>query len=274
MEKLAIVILNYLNYQDTIECVDSIRRMEYDIAGIVIVDNGSANESYEVLKKKYNGDSKIIVENTGKNLGFARGNNYGIKIARARLSAEFVYVVNNDVIFQQEDFFKILLGEYDDKIGMIGSKILLKNQKIQTKYYVYVTLKEVMRGYIERWLIKCDKTVWIYGLPRVDDRKMKQVLHGCGILFTPAFFRVYKGFYPKTFLYCEEEILFLICERYGLTQKYAENAWIYHKEDQSSEMSFQNSSIVKRKYAFKSYKYVVWWSLKNSLLKVIKNRSF
>ncbi len=267
MENLAIVILNYLNYQDTIECVDSILQMEYDINGIVVIDNGSANESFEVLKEKYRDNSRIIVESTGKNLGFAKGNNFGIKIAREHFGAEFVYVVNNDVIFQQKDFFEILLKEYDDSIGVIGSKIVLKNHSVQSKYYAYVTLKEVLRGYIERWLIELDKKVWTYGLPGVDDRKKKQVLHGCGLMFTPAFFKVYKGFYPKTFLYCEEEILFMICEHYGLKQKYVEEAWIYHKEDQSSEMSFENSNAIKRKYAFQGYKYVVWWSFKNCIYK-------
>ena len=53
MGKIGIVILNYLNYLDTIECVDSIRQMDYKIAGIVIVDNGSYNESYSILGKIY-----------------------------------------------------------------------------------------------------------------------------------------------------------------------------------------------------------------------------
>ena len=52
MEKISIVLLNYLNYTDTLECVNSILEMEYELAGIVIVDNHSNNESFQKLYKK------------------------------------------------------------------------------------------------------------------------------------------------------------------------------------------------------------------------------
>ena len=50
MQKLGIVILNYLNYKDTIECVNSILNMGYPVEGIVIVDNHSENDSFKILK--------------------------------------------------------------------------------------------------------------------------------------------------------------------------------------------------------------------------------
>ena len=43
MNKISIVVLNYLNYVDTIECVDSILEMKYKFEGIIIVDNNSKN---------------------------------------------------------------------------------------------------------------------------------------------------------------------------------------------------------------------------------------
>lgn len=49
MNKISIVVLNYLNYVDTIECVDSILEMKYKFEGIIIVDNNSKNKSYRVL---------------------------------------------------------------------------------------------------------------------------------------------------------------------------------------------------------------------------------
>lgn len=61
MEKISIVLLNYLNYTDTLECVNSILEMEYELAGIVIVDNHSNNESFQKLYKKYAQSDKIIV---------------------------------------------------------------------------------------------------------------------------------------------------------------------------------------------------------------------
>lgn len=272
MKKVAIVILNYLNYQDTIECISSIGKMKYDVAGIVIVDNGSANESYEVLKNLYKKEKKVSVVKARQNYGFAKGNNIGISIARKRYQADFVYVVNNDVVFEDTHFFEKLLSAYDDSTGVIGSRIILKNNVVQPRYFSYVTFPEVINRYVRFWLIQKDRLIWIQGLPKLNENTRKEILHGCGLLFTPVFFKKYKGFYPRTFLYAEEDVLYLMCERYNMKQKYVEDAYIFHKEDQSSEMSFQNNSKVKQKYVFESYKYVVWWALKIFILEKIRKR--
>ena len=273
MNRIAIVILNYLNYEDTIECVESIKKMNYDLAGIVIVDNGSNNDSYSIIKRQYGKEKTISIIKTGKNYGFAKGNNIGMQIARQRYHADFVYVVNNDVLFQDPEFFEKLLSVYDENTGIIGSKIILKNNIVQPQYFSYVTFPEVLICYIRFWLIDRKKEIWIQGFPALKEDKKIAILHGCGLLFTPAYFKKYIGFYPKTFLYTEEEILYLICQRYQIKQKYTESTYIIHKEDQSSMLSFQNSSEIKQKYVFKSYKYVVWWALKNEIFKRIRKRS-
>lgn len=99
-----------------------------------------------------------------------------------------------------------------------------------------------------------------------------EVLHGCALLFTPVFFNFYSGFYDKTFLYAEEQILYLMCKYAGITQEYVPTCKIYHKEDQSSEMSFGNDKHIDIKYNLKSYKWVVWWSFKCFLKKLSKHR--
>ena len=67
------VILNYKTYQDTIKCVQSIvNTIDTDNYFIVIVDNGSDNESLEVLNKEYEKDDKIAVLDAEKNLGFSK----------------------------------------------------------------------------------------------------------------------------------------------------------------------------------------------------------
>lgn len=273
MEKIGIVILNYLNYCDTIECVDSIRLMQYQIAGIVIVDNGSHNESYSILSKLYKEDPKICIVRAGKNYGFAKGNNIGIRIARRRFLADFVYVVNNDVIFMDPEYFEKLLLKYDDKIGVIGSEIQLKDGSMQSKQMAFISFPEVLNIYLRKWLVSKGKVFWMGAVPPLNEKNKRQILHGCGLLFTPNFFKYYRGFYPKTFLYGEEDILFMMCQRHGLQQKYVENTFIYHKEDMSSDMSFHNDINVADEYAFQSYKYVVWWAFKNFLYDMIRKNS-
>lgn len=270
MGKIGIVILNYLNYQDTIECVDSIRQMDYKIAGIVIVDNGSYNESYSILSKMYKEDKKICVVHAAKNYGYAKGNNIGIHIARKRFAADFVYVVNNDVIFKDPEYFKKLLRMYDDETGVIGSKIQLKDGSIQPEYIAYISFPEVLNIYLREWLIRNKKEIWLRGIPPLNEGNQRQILHGCGLLFTPSYFKYYKGFYPKTFLYREEHILYILCQRQELQQKYVKDTYIYHKEDKSSDMSFHNDENVKSEYDFQSYKYVVWCAFQNFLLGKLK----
>ena len=265
MEKIGVVILNYLNYRDTIECVDSIRLMNYNIVGIVIVDNGSYNESYSILNNIYKEDKKICVVHAGKNYGYAKGNYIGIRIAKKRFSADFVYVVNNDVVFKDPEYFEKLLFMYDDKTGVIGSEIQLKDGSMQSKYMAFISFPEVLNIYLRKWLVRKKKEIWLRGISPLNERNRRQILHGCGLLFTPNYFKYYKGFYPKTFLYCEEQILYMMCQRQGLQQKYAEDTYIYHKEDKSSDMSFHNDANVMSEYEFQSYNYVVWWAFTKSI---------
>lgn len=262
-EKVGIVVLNYLNYHDTIECVDSILEMNYAIEGIVIVDNHSGNESFAALQKKYFKNNKIIVVCAGKNYGFAKGNNIGIQIARKRFNVDFVFVVNNDVIFTQQDYFQILLKNYSEGIGAIGSEIHLAGDKIQKKYRIYTTVKEYVVWLLIYYCKLYHKPDLVRFLPPIYSSAT--ALHGCAVLLTPDFFKYYEGFYKRTFLYHEEHLLYFMCRKYGLKQKYVSDTYIFHKEDGSSEMSFHNSEHVKWKYAVQSGKYVVWWLMKEKI---------
>lgn len=269
MERISIVILNYLNYKDTVECIESIYNMQYEIAGIVIVDNHSDNKSFNILNKLYKKNNDIILIRTKQNYGFAKGNNIGIKIARQKFHSDFVFVVNNDVIFQQKNFFETLLSQYEQGVGILGPEIRLKGNKVQDKFSVYVTLKDNIILYTRNFLSYKNKEVWVKVLPNLDVTKREVVLHGCALLFTPDFFQHYQGFYHRTFLYNEEGILYLMCKRHDLRQKYVKEAFLYHKEDQSSELSFQNDNKIINYYHITSHKYLIWWILKIRVLELI-----
>ncbi|MFU0784636.1 MAG: hypothetical protein ACFWT2_16345 [Thermoanaerobacterium thermosaccharolyticum] len=78
MPLVYIILVNYNRYKDTIECVKSIRRINYKNYKVIIVDNALTNDSVKLLKE--NLDDCIIIE-SNKNLGFSGGNNIGIKYA-------------------------------------------------------------------------------------------------------------------------------------------------------------------------------------------------
>lgn len=261
MSKVAIVVLNYLNYADTIECVNSILEMQYQICGVVIVDNGSNNESLFQLKRAYKNRKLIHMIASKKNLGYARGNNLGINYARKKLKADFVLVVNNDTVFMEKEYMNALLENYELGVGIIGSGIYLKNGNLQPPMAAYLDLKDSVVRYVNMLSKQCGSC---FDFP-TKQGKAVTILHGCALLFTPDFFHKYKGFYRHTFLYEEEAILYLMCKSKGLKQIYVPEVKIYHKEDQSSLMSFQNDKLVIAKYMFQSQKYVIWWEIKNRI---------
>ena len=90
--RVYIVLLNWNGWQDTLECVRSLERMEYRNWHAVIVDNGSTDDSVARLKGAC---PDVTVVETDKNLGFAAGNNVGIRYA-LKNEADYVFVLNND----------------------------------------------------------------------------------------------------------------------------------------------------------------------------------
>lgn len=143
MKKVGIVVLNYKNYTDTIECLDSLFAITYPNVEIVVVDNDSKNESLaaiaEALKKQGKeyarldeatlnscGDvrTNTILFQAPSNRGYAAGNNWGIRTALLR-NAEYVLILNNDTVVQQ-GFLEPLVAfaEGDPRIGAVGPKIM------------------------------------------------------------------------------------------------------------------------------------------------------
>jgi GT2 family glycosyltransferase len=115
-----IVILNYRNFADTIECVRSLENITYPNSRIVIVDNDSDNESEDVLRKAF---PEHIVIQAGRNGGYAAGNNVGIRRGLSD-GAEFVLILNNDTIVEP-DFLSILVSHAlsDPIAGLLSPSI-------------------------------------------------------------------------------------------------------------------------------------------------------
>lgn len=271
MKKISIVILNYLNYWDTIECMDSILEMGYEFEGIVIVDNNSKNESFKILKKKYGDGEKIIVVRTGQNYGFAKGNNIGISIARKKFHTDFVLVVNNDTVFEQKDYMQRLLRHYERGIGMIGSVVRLKGDAVHDEIVYDISLHGNFKFFFDLALKKIDQDVWSFLMRAPKERRLVKVLHGCAILFTPDFFKYYDGFYGRTFLYKEEPILYLMCKRHGLHQLYVHDTYIRHKENKSTEASFKkNMGAMQETFYMQSCIFLIYWIVKDKAADAIK----
>ncbi len=104
-----IILLNYNNWPDTVECVKSLNNCQIDDSNVLIVENCSLDNSLEKLRELIPG-VKIIQNN--KNLGFTGGNNVGIKYAQEK-NFKYCILLNNDTIIESKDSIKILIDEMD-----------------------------------------------------------------------------------------------------------------------------------------------------------------
>src|SRR5438132_2039655 len=91
--KVTTVVLNWENYSDTKRCVNSLLNSGYPELRILIVDNGSKDDSAKLLREEFPNLTFIVNE---ANLGFARACNLGIREALGDSECRYVLLLNND----------------------------------------------------------------------------------------------------------------------------------------------------------------------------------
>lgn len=115
------VVLTFNHYDDTRECLESLRKTDYDNMTIVVVDNGSSDGTPDNIRADFP-DVQII--ETGRNLGVPWGYNVGFSHA-LRAGAEYILMLNNDTVVDQE-MLRYLVDEAqaDPNAGILAPKIL------------------------------------------------------------------------------------------------------------------------------------------------------
>jgi GT2 family glycosyltransferase len=117
---VVIIVLNWNGLQDTMECLRSLESLEYENYHVMVVDNASSDGSVDVIRREF--PSVELIANEA-NLGFAGGNNVGIKKALEG-GAGYVLLLNNDTIVEPDFLAGMVdVAESDDSIGMVGPKI-------------------------------------------------------------------------------------------------------------------------------------------------------
>jgi hypothetical protein len=114
---VAAIVLNWNNWPLTVECLQSLRRVTYPRCRVLIVDNGSTDDSEKVLREKF---PEFEFIQTGANLGYAGGNNAGLRRA-LELNTDYLCLLNNDVVVEP-DFLEPLVAalEADAQLGIVG----------------------------------------------------------------------------------------------------------------------------------------------------------
>lgn len=130
-ESVLFVILNFNGWQETLTCVDAVLGQSYGNFHILLIDNGSADESLEKLKS-FDNHKKITFIKNPENLGFSGGVNIGINYA-IKNHYEYTALLNNDAIVTK-DWLKILVDTLETKKTSVATGLLLSSdgEKIES----------------------------------------------------------------------------------------------------------------------------------------------
>jgi GT2 family glycosyltransferase len=246
---VSIIIVNYNQKEYTIDCLASLSEMTYPNCEIILVDNGSTDGSVAALRNlKFKiRNSKLIVVENDRNLGFAGGNNAGYK----KTKGKYVLLLNNDTKVKR-NFLEPLVDdlEKDKKLGVVQSKMLVMDEpKLLDSVVSYQTSTGFLYhlGYLEK--DKKEYQKFRYGLS----------VKGACMLIRKSALRL--GLFDDTyFAYFEETDL---CWR----------TWLL-----GYKVGFEPKSVIYHKMGVTSLRMNSWFiqfhSFKNRIRTIIKNTSF
>ena len=247
VNKTAIIILNYNNYEDTIICVESIKKFNTAPVKIIVVENGSTREGVvssldSFFLKTYGADyvsvnsEKPVREKlpyitlvcSETNDGYAKGNKKGLKFAYGDTEISHVMILNNDVLFV-EDIIPSLL-RYTCKIsncGIVSPLLYKKNlqgidyncaRKADTPWAIFL---KFLFYYVNPFGFKTkqiNRQKILLSNPLFLENEFVEIElpSGSCMLLSKQLFQDIDDFDGHTFLYYEEDILQKKLEKRGL----------------------------------------------------------
>jgi GT2 family glycosyltransferase len=268
MSRVCILLLNWNGWRDTVECLESVFRIDYPDYRVVVCDNGSTDDSIERIRSWAEGEStvevsaenplrrlswppvpkpvsyvefdrkmaeaggdragdsaRLILVRTGGNLGFAGGNNVGLRYALARDDFEYVWLLNNDTVVEP-DALACLVRRMREKprAGICGStlpfyslpgKLWARGGATYNRWFAYAEC------------IGIHQAVDSPAEPEEVERKMDYVA-GASMFVSRPFLRDVGLMGEQYFLYFEEPDWAVRAKgRYELA--YARDSVVYHK---------------------------------------------
>ncbi len=221
MDYIAAVIVNWNRFEATVECVSSIQTAELPCREIVIVDNGSTDESGKLLKEHFQSNESVTVIEQSVNTGFGAGANAGIQVVLEH-TPRFVFLINNDAVVDPRCLAVLasVLGSSED-CGLVGPAILYHGaqDKVWQGGGVFSLLKA---GVV---VPDKDKT---YDRISKSNRDVT-FLSGCALLVRSELFASVGMFDEDYFIYGEDADLCLRAKKAGFRLLYAPEAKALHK---------------------------------------------
>ncbi len=218
---VAVIVLNWNGTEDTLECLSSLAALDYPRCEIVVVDNGSCPSPRQRITAAW---PSVTYLETGLNLGYAGGNNVGIRYALGR-GRDYVFVLNNDTIVERDVLSRVVaVAEADLRIGVLGIKVMSWEQPDQVWVaYGQVTYRQgLVRliGYLSPDTFNEQKDVdWVPGTAMLLSRRALETV----------------GLFDEEFFAYHEDVDWCTAARkQGFRVVYAPVARVYHKGHRSS----------------------------------------
>ena len=239
MRKVFVVILNWNGKQDTIECLESVKKLglgNWEM-GIIVVDNASTDGSVEELEKRY---KEIKILRNEKNLGYAEGNNVGIRWA-LKEGAEYILLLNNDTLVDKNLVSELLRAmEKGKKIGIVGPKIYFAPgfEYHHDRYQIGEKGRVIWyAGGKVDWqnVYASHRGVDEVDHGQFDEEDETDFVSGCAMMVKREVFGRIGLFNPKYFLYFEDNDLCQRAKKEGYKIFYVPKALLWHKNASSSE---------------------------------------
>ncbi|HVM96413.1 MAG TPA: glycosyltransferase family 2 protein [Candidatus Acidoferrales bacterium] len=220
---VAVIVLNWNGTADTLECLASLSRMTYPRFELIVVDNGSRPSPRQQILAAF---PTITFLETDENLGYAGGNNVGIRAALAA-GHDFVFVLNNDTIVEPDVLDRaIAVASCDASIGVLGVKIIAWDDPGR----VWVAYGEVT---YRQGLVRL---IGYYGLDdgRFDQQRDVEWVPGTAMLMSRRALEQVGLFDEEFFAYHEDVDWCTLARTKGFRVVYSPEPRIYHKGHRSS----------------------------------------
>jgi GT2 family glycosyltransferase len=259
--RVAIIILNWNGWLDTIECIESVYQITYQNYQVIVVDNNSSDDSIKKIEDyskgelsveskffnytphnqpieivqldedfKYNkdliNDKPLILIKNKDNYGFAEGNNIGIRFALKNLNPDYILLLNNDTVVDKDFLMPLVLeGEKNKKTGFLGPKIY---------YYDNPNIIWCVGGKID-WKFARGLHIGINTIDngQYEERKNFDYISGSSLLIKREVIDNVGLLDKNYFLYFEETDLAFRAKEKGYESLYVPNSKIWHKISKS-----------------------------------------
>jgi GT2 family glycosyltransferase len=246
LKKVYVILVNWNGWQDTVECIGSLMQLQYDNFKILVCDNGSDNDSINKIEEwsGYNSVDYIKYERTeaesggdlsqeptltlirnGVNLGFAGGNNVGIKMGLARGDVDYFWLLNNDTIVDADALTQLVNRMQEGQsIGMCGSTICFFNDRKR--------IQALGGGYYCKWIgLPLHYGRYFYRESKINIKRAETLMNyveGASMLVSQSFINAVGLMCDEYFLYFEE-IDWATRSKGSFTLGYAHRSLVYHK---------------------------------------------